>query len=88
MSTLITWKVQRSNFIIQTKKLIRDLSNKGKRYIHYTHTTFVFSQGTEITEVHRIVSYRQKEWLEAYIVEGIKKEKHHQAISQEKFKNY
>ena len=48
-------------------KLVPHLMDKTKYCIHYRNLKYIVGMGVEITKVHNIISFTQKEWLKEYI---------------------
>ena len=56
-------------------KLVPHLFKHEKYSIHYRNLKFLHNLGVKITKVHRVVSYKQSNWLEPYIDFDTKKRK-------------
>ena len=50
-----------------TDKLIPNLHDKTKYVIHYRNLQLYLSLGMQLKKVHRVLSFRQHDWLEPYI---------------------
>ena len=51
----------------KTKKLIPHLMDHKNYCIHYRNLKYLVELGIEITKVHNIVSFKQKDWMKSYI---------------------
>ena len=51
----------------KTPKLIPHLMDHKNYCIHYRNLKYLVSLGVEITKVHNIVSFKQKDWMRPYI---------------------
>ena len=49
------------------KKLIPDLSNKVKYVVHYRSVQYYLSLGIKLIKVHRILKFKQSNWLKEYV---------------------
>ena len=58
---------------VKCKKLICDWANKQKYLVHYRLLKFYVKHGMKITKVHEVISFKQKKWLEKYIVYNTQK---------------
>ena len=50
-----------------TCKLIPHLFDRPNYVIHYRNLKFVLELGAKVTKVHKVLSFKQKPWLEQYI---------------------
>ena len=53
---------------IHTSKLICDWSDKKNYLIHYRMLKFYIRHGMIVDKVHEIISFKQSQWLEKYII--------------------
>ena len=51
----------------KSKKLICDWTDKKKYLIHYRMLKFYIRHGMIVEEIHEIISFKQRKWLEGYI---------------------
>ena len=49
------------------KKLISNLGNKVKYTDHYKNLLFYLSLGMKLVKIHRILSFKQSNWLKPYV---------------------
>ena len=56
-----------------TEKLMCDLTNKQKYWIHYRMFKFYFTMGMKVTKIHKIYRFKQSLWLEKYIYHNTQK---------------
>ena len=50
------------------KKLIPNLGNKVKYPVHYKNLLYYLSLRVKLTKIHRILSFKQSNWLKNYRV--------------------
>jgi len=50
-----------------SKKLIIDLHDKEKYILHYEYLKGIIALGYEVTKVHRVLEFKQSQWLKEYI---------------------
>ncbi|XP_055930792.1 uncharacterized protein LOC129961025 [Argiope bruennichi] len=54
-------------FNCKTKKLTPNLFNKRHYVTHYLNLQFYIKQGLKLKKVHRVMSFRQRDWLKSYV---------------------
>ena len=57
------------------KKLIPNLGNKIKYVLHYKNLQLHLSLGMRLTKIHRILKFKQSDWMKKYIDFKIEKRK-------------
>ena len=55
------------------KKLIRNLKDKVKYIVHYKNLQYYLSLGMKLVKIHRILSFKQSDWLRKYVDFNTKK---------------
>ena len=53
--------------IVGVNKLVPNLGSKSKYVLHYKNLPLYLSLGIELTKVHRILRFKQSDWLTKYI---------------------
>ena len=49
------------------KKLIPNLGNKTNYELHYRDLQLDFSLGMELTKIHKMLKFKQSDWMKKYI---------------------
>ena len=49
------------------KKLIPNLGDKVRYVVHYKNLKYYLSMGMKLVKIHRILSFRQSDWLRKYV---------------------
>ena len=53
--------------LVVLKKLIPILGDKMKYVVHYKNLKYYLSLGMKLVKIHRILSFKQSNWLKSYV---------------------
>ena len=56
------------------RKLIPNLGDKVKYVVHYKNLQYYLSLGMKLVKIHKILKFKQSEWLKEYVDFNTKKE--------------
>ena len=59
--------------VVGVKKLIPNLGDKVKYDVHYRNLQYYLSLGMKLVKIHRILSFKQSDWLRKYVDFNTKK---------------
>ena len=57
----------------RVKKLIPNLSDKVKHVVHYRNIQYYLTLGKKLIKVHKILKFKQSDWLKKYVEFNTKK---------------
>ena len=57
------------------KKLIPNLGGKTNNVVHYKNLQLYLSLGMKLTKIHRVLKFKQSDWMKIYIDFNIEKRK-------------
>ena len=53
--------------VSDVKKLIPNLSNKTNYVVYYRNLQLYLSSGIQLTKIHRVLKFKQTDWMKKYI---------------------